>query len=49
LDQYTVFAVQARYEETAMGQDESLDREAIIREVSAMVEHIETLLGSSEP
>lgn len=49
LDQYTVFAVQARYEETAMGQDEPLDREAIIREVSAMVEHIETLLGSSEP
>jgi hypothetical protein len=44
LVQYTMFAVQARYEEGVADLDEPIDRAAEIAHVSALLTHVEKLL-----
>lgn len=47
LARFTPYAVQARYEEGDPDADEALDRPAIVVEVTALLEHVATLLGRS--
>lgn len=44
LVQYTMFAVQARYEEGVADLDETIDRAEEIAHVSALLTHVEKLL-----
>jgi HEPN domain len=44
LVQYTLFAVQARYEEGIADLDEPIDRAAEIQNVSALLTHVEKLI-----
>lgn len=44
LVQYTMFAVQARYEEGVADLDEIIDRAAEIRNVSILLNHVEKLV-----
>ncbi|MDP2759350.1 MAG: HEPN domain-containing protein [Sideroxyarcus sp.] len=46
LVQYTMFAVQARYEEGVAELDEPIDRAAEIAHVSALLTHVEKLLAA---
>lgn len=46
LVQYTMFAVQARYEEGVAELDEPIDRAAEIVHVSALLMHVEKLLAA---
>ena len=46
LVQYTMFAVQARYEEGVADMDETIDRTAEIAHVSALLTHVEKLLAA---
>lgn len=46
LVQYTMFAVQARYEEGVADLDEPIDRTAEIAHVSALLTHVEKLLAT---
>lgn len=45
LVQYTLFAVQARYEEGVADLDEPIDRAEEIRQVSALLQFVEKLLS----
>ncbi len=45
LVQYTMFAVQARYEEGVADMDEPIDREAEIRNVSTLLTCVEKLMA----
>jgi hypothetical protein len=45
LEQYSVFSVQARYEEGDMALDEPLNRDAVIAEVHALLDKVDTLVG----
>lgn len=47
LVQYTMFAVQARYEEGVADMDETIDRTAEIAHVSALLTHVEKLLAAN--
>lgn len=44
LVQYTMFAVQARYEEGVADLDEAIDRTEEVRNVSALLTHVEKLI-----
>ena len=46
LVQYTMFAVQARYEEGVADMDETIDRAAEIAHVSTLLTHVEKLLAA---
>ena len=47
LVQYTMFAVQARYEESIADLDEPIDRAAEIRNLSTLLIHVEKLIAAS--
>lgn len=49
LVQYTMFAVQARYEEGIADLDEPIDRVAEIRNVSFLLTHVEKLITTKSP
>jgi len=48
LDQYTVFAVEARYLESDPDQNEPLDRAAVIATVQALLEGADVVLAASD-
>ena len=45
LDQYSVYSVQARYEEGDVALDEPLNRDAVIVEVQALLDKVDVLIG----
>jgi HEPN domain-containing protein len=45
LEQYSVFSVQARYEEGDVALDEPLHRDAVIAEVHALLDKVDALVG----
>ena len=47
LVQYTMFAVQARYEEGVADQDETIDRVAEVRNISVLLTYVENLIATS--
>ena len=49
LVQYTMFAVQARYEEVIADLDEPIDRVAEIRNVSSLLTYVEKLITTKSP
>lgn len=49
LVQYTMFAVQARYEEGIADLDEPIDRVVEIRNVSFLLTHVEKLITTKSP
>ncbi len=48
LDQYSVFSVQARYEEGDVALDEPLDRGAVIAEVEALLHQVVRVMPSDD-
>lgn len=47
LVQYTMFAVQARYEEGVADQDETIDRVAEVRNISVLLTYVENLIATN--
>ncbi|MBU1664498.1 MAG: hypothetical protein KKG92_03750 [Gammaproteobacteria bacterium] len=45
LDQYSVFSVQARYEEGDVALDEPLNRDVVIAEVRTLLEKVDALFA----
>ena len=45
LAQYTVFAVQARYEEGLFDLDAALDRSTVVEQTQSLLEHVERVLS----
>lgn len=45
LDQYSVFSVQARYEEGDVALDEPMNRDAVIVEVQTLLDKVDALIG----
>ena len=48
LDQYSVFSVQARYEEGDVALDEPLDRDAVIAEVQTLLDWVERVMPTDD-
>ncbi|MCX5674000.1 MAG: HEPN domain-containing protein [Planctomycetota bacterium] len=48
LSKYNSFAIQFRYDEVA-GERVQLDRDEVIREVTALVEHVARLIADTKP
>ena len=48
LDQYSVFSVQARYEEGDVALDEPLNRDAVIVEVQTLLDRVARVMPESE-
>lgn len=46
LVQYTMFAVQARYEEGVADLDEPIDRAAEVENVSVLLAHVEQMIAA---
>ncbi len=49
LTQYSIFSVQARYEEGLLSIEEPLDRPALIAEVQNLLEHVHKTIQSHKP
>ena len=48
LDALTPYAVQARYDEGDPDAEDALDRPAVVAEVTALLDHVASLLGDQE-
>lgn len=48
LDQYSVFSVQARYEDGDVALDEPLDRDAVIVEVQTLLDWVERVMPTDD-